>query len=191
MNSVEKLPRGYEEIYQMDLQNNKQQMFLVNALALLIVAAMAAPLFIGKNRELLLEFFHLSRMAAFFVGVIVYLLLHELVHGIFMHRFGRLKPKYGFTGMYAYAGSEAYFCRRHYIIIGLSPIVIWGVVLAVLQITVPASWALTVYWIQITNISGAAGDLYVTWKMLRMPPDILVRDSGVAMTVYSREGKKT
>ena len=43
------------------------------------------------------------------------------------------------------------------------------------------------YFIQITNISGGAGDLYVTFKFSRMPSDILVQDSGVGMTVYSAE----
>ena len=43
-----------------------------------------------------------------------------------------------------------------------------------------------VYIVQITNISGAAGDMYVTGKFLRLPRDILVHDSGVSMTVYAK-----
>ena len=39
------------------------------------------------------------------------------------------------------------------------------------------------------NIAGAAGDFYVVWRFAAMPPDILVRDAGVGMTVYSR-GRK-
>lgn len=62
-----------------------------------------------------------------------------------------------------------------------------GIVLAVLQFAVPDSWAWIVYFIQIINISGAAGDIYVTYKMSRLPADILVNDVGVSMTVYSAE----
>ena len=44
--------------------------------------------------------------------------------------------------------------------------------------------------LQIGNLSGAAGDLFVTVKFAGMPKDILVQDSGVSMAVYSRSGKK-
>ncbi len=190
MNSTQQLPLEYGEIYRMDLQNNKKQLLLVNAISLLIGGAMMVPLFFGNALRLFLAIMQLPQLLALLAGMIGYVLLHELVHGIFMFRFSGLKPKYGFTGLYAYAGSDAYFCRKHYLIIGLSPIVVWGLVLAGLQFLVPESWVMAVYLIQVMNLSGAAGDLFVTWKMMRMPPDILVQDSGVAMTVYSRAGKK-
>ena len=44
-----------------------------------------------------------------------------------------------------------------------------------------------VWILQIANVSGAAGDVYVTLRLLRLPRDLLVRDTGVAMTVYSAE----
>ena len=63
----------------------------------------------------------------------------------------------------------------------------WGVVLTVLLIIVPRNWFWTVYFIQMMNISGAAGDLFVTFKFMKMPKDILVMDTGVGMTVYSKQ----
>lgn len=93
------------------------------------------------------------------------------------------------TGLYAYAGSEAYFTKKRYFIIALAPVAVWGVVLLALCMLVPAPWFWTVYLIQIGNIAGAAGDFYVVWRFAAMPPDILVRDAGVDMTVYSR-GRK-
>ena len=65
--------------------------------------------------------------------------------------------------------------------------VIWGIVLAVLTALVPDSWFWPVYFIQMANISGAAGDLYVFWRLGRMSPEILVNDTGVAMTGYLPE----
>jgi len=46
-----------------------------------------------------------------------------------------------------------------------------------------------IFFLQITNISGAAGDIYVAAKFSRFPADILVKDTGVDMTVYSCEGR--
>ena len=119
------------------------------------------------------------------VGSIVYIVLHELIHGLFMYLFSKVRAKYGFTGLYAYAGSDAYFAKAPYIVIALAPIVVLGIVLLILNILLPSSFFWSIYIIQITNISGAAGDLYVTFKFTKLPRDILVRDDGVAMTVYA------
>ena len=52
------------------------------------------------------------------------MILHEIIHGGFMKAFSGLKPRYGFTGLYAYAGSDALFNRRQYLIIAFAPVVI-------------------------------------------------------------------
>lgn len=44
-----------------------------------------------------------------------------------------------------------------------------------------------VYFIQITNISGAAGDLYITFRFRKLPNDILINDTGVEMRVYGNK----
>jgi hypothetical protein len=118
---------------------------------------------------------------------VVYIVLHELVHGITMKLVGTKKVNYGFTGLYAFAGSKDYYDKTGYIMIALAPVVLWGIVLAVIQAFVPVQWFWLVWMIQIANISGAAGDAYVTAKFSKMPKDILVSDYGVGMTVYSKE----
>ena len=40
---------------------------------------------------------------------------------------------------------------------------------------------------QIGNISGAAGDIYVTVRLWNEPSTILVRDTGVDMTVFNKQ----
>ena len=124
------------------------------------------------------------RFAVLLVGMVLYIILHELVHGIFMRAISGVGVRYGFTGMYAYAGSDAYFGKAAYLLIALAPVVIWGVVLAVICPFLPAEWFWVVYLIQVVNLSGAGGDIYVTFKFCRLPRDILVRDTGVAMTVF-------
>ena len=109
-------------------------------------------------------------------------------HAAVMRAFGAKKLRFGFTGLYAYAGSEEdYFAKRPYRQIALAPLVVWTLVFAVLAFLVPRVWFWVVWFWQIMNVSGAAGDVYVTLKLLRRPRDILVKDSGVAMTVYSAE----
>ncbi|MBO5024227.1 MAG: DUF3267 domain-containing protein [Clostridia bacterium] len=185
------LPEGYGKILEIDLQKNKKLMILVNGIALVIMLALAmlgayiVPIdtFFGDGE---VWYAPLIKLAVMMLGYVAYIILHELVHGVFMKHFSGVKPKYGFTLIYAYAGSEAYFNKRSYIIIALAPVVIWGAVLGVLCAVLPQSWFWVVYFIQIGNISGAAGDFYVTLKFLKLPKDILVNDTGVAMTVYGK-----
>jgi hypothetical protein len=108
-----------------------------------------------------------------------------------MWLFSRQKPFFGIKGVYAYAGSNSFFPKMQYLIIGLSPIIIWGIVLAILCFAVPDEWFWYIYIIQAMNISGAAGDIYVSVKFSRMPSDILVQDKGTAMAVYSISEAKT
>lgn len=192
MKSYTELPLGYREIDSIDLQKNKKLSLLVNGIALLIGVLMAVPMHFVVPITTLFDMSegfipYLIRFGVLMVGIILYMVLHELVHGIAMKRCGTKKIQYGFTGLYAFAGSEDYYDKPSYVIIALAPIVVWGVVLLVLNLLVPAQWFWVVYWIQISNISGAAGDLYVTYRFSRLPADILVKDYGVGMTVYSAQ----
>ena len=127
------------------------------------------------------------RFISIIAAVILYMVLHELVHGIAMKHYGSETVRYGFTGLYAYAGCSEYFSKKSYIVIALAPIVVWGIVLAVICAAVPREWFWVAYFVQVCNISGAAGDLYVTAKFEKMPKDILISDSGVDMKVFSAE----
>ncbi|MBQ8763531.1 MAG: DUF3267 domain-containing protein [Clostridia bacterium] len=186
------LPENYSKIFDIDLKENKKMAAIVNvgAVAIAVVMVLVAMRFhsIGMLFEMSDGFgAYIARFVTVMLGSLAYIIIHELVHGFFMKRFSGMKPKYGHTFVYAYAGSEAYFNKRDYIIIALSPIVILGIVIAIINALVPETWFWVIYFIQICNISGAAGDLYVTAKLLKQPADILVNDSGVAMQVYAPE----
>lgn len=192
MKAIQILPENYREIFSVNLQKNKKIAVLINVLAVLIAIAMAIPMHFYIPITTLFSFengikAYFIRMLAFFLLIIVYMLLHELVHGITMKFFGTKKVKYGFTGLYAFAGSEDYYNKRSYIIIALAPVVFLGIIIAVVNALVPADWFWVIYLLQISNISGAAGDLYVTVKFASFPKDILVKDSGIGMTVYSKQ----
>ena len=184
------LPEGYREILTVDLQNNKKLALLVNGIALVISVIMIAAALPFVSVTALFDMSaglvpYALRFAALAVGEVAYIILHELVHGITMKHFGAGRIKYGFTGIYAYAGCADFFPKFSYIVIALAPVVLWGAVLVLINCLVPPSWFWIVYFIQITNISGAAGDFYVTAKFCRLPKDILVADDGTKMRVYS------
>ena len=189
------LPEGYQELLRLDLQKDKKKFLLVNGLGILIFVLLAVPMHfyvsffsLFSMEEGLLDYS--LRFLVLAVGMVVYLVLHELVHGVAMKLCGTKKVKYGFTGVYAFAGSSDYYDKKSYLFSALAPVVLWGVVIGVVNAFVPEQWFWTVYMIQLMNLSGAAGDLYVTVKFLGLPKDILVTDCGVAMTVYSQSHGK-
>ena len=190
MKALTVLPDGYREIYTVDLQKNKKMALLVNLLAVVIAAALVLPaafsvpfahLFDGERLV-----WPIVRLASIAVLAVLYMITHELIHGAAMRLCGTKKVRYGFTGWYAFAGSDDYYAKGPYLFIALAPIVLLGVLLAVVNLLVPVSWFWVVYLIQIINLSGAAGDLFVTVRFLCLPKDILVRDWGVSMKVYAR-----
>lgn len=190
MKAVEVLPEGYREFFSIDLQKDKKIAVLLNALALVIAAVLVVPMIFVVPFSTLAGADYWLKLGAMLGLMVVYMVLHELVHGITMKYCGTKKVKYGFTGMYAFAGSEDFYDKSGYILIALAPVVFWGVVIAAINAFVPEGWFWVVYMIQVTNLSGAAGDLYVTVKFSRFPKDILIKDHGVGMTVYSKEGIK-
>ncbi len=176
MKAFEKLPEGYHEIDSIDLQKDKKLMLLVNVIALVIMIVLAVPMHFVIPISSMFAHDYFIKAAVLLGAMIVYIILHELIHGIAMKICGTKKVKYGFTGMYAFAGSDDYYDKKSYIFIALAPIVVWGIVLAVINFLVPTDWFWIVYFVQIMNLSGAAGDLFVTVKFSKLPRDILISD---------------
>ncbi len=191
--TVQTLPENYREILHMDLQKDKKAALWVNGLGLVLTLVfgvlfhLIVPItfFFDMEAGAGVYFVRLLVLAA---GYIVYIILHELTHAAAMRFFGGGKVRFGFTGMYAFAGSETdYFDRFAYRIIALAPLVVWGAVFALLMALLPRTWFWVAAFLQLGNISGAAGDIYVACKLQTVPRDTLTRDTGVAMWMYSAE----
>lgn len=183
------LPEGYKEIFYVDLKNNRQAL-IVNGISLLIfviafwAGSFVTPLTIIIDNNiftvLILEF---ACLAAYIAG-------HELIHGVLIKKYSGKKASYGFAGLYFFAGShDALFKKRDYIIIALAPVLVFGVLFLALNIFLPVKLFWFVYILQLMNISGAAGDIYITAKMLTFPRDLLVLDRGTTMTVYAKDAQ--
>lgn len=192
MRSTQTLPDNYSPIFEVDLQNNKKMALWVNLAGVVLMVIMAVPAALTVPISALFDMSdgvlaYFLRFSVLIVAYVAYIILHELTHGIAMKLCGTKKVKYGFTGLYAFAGSDDYYGKGAYIFIALAPVVLWGVVLAVICPFLPPSWFWVAYFVQIGNIGGAAGDFYVTFKFCHMPSDILVKDRGVGMVVYSAQ----
>lgn len=110
------------------------------------------------------------------ISYVLVLPLHELLHGIAFTFWGG-RPYYGTKlplALYCSA-KEQVFPRNYYLVIGLAPLVI--ITLAGLVITLLApTFSPYILFAIVGNISGAAGDLWVVRRLLRLPPSALIED---------------
>lgn len=192
MRAYHSLLDGYREVLQINMQSDRKTALKINVGAGIVnVLVLVAGHFIVPYTE----FLNMSPVSAVFlrfavmiIAYIVYMAMHELTHAAVMKAVGGGKVVFGFTGLYAFAGSrEDWFDKTAYRCIALAPLIVWGIIFGFLAFLVPRSWFWVVWFLQSGNIGGAAGDVYVTAKLWHMPDTILVRDTGVDMTVYGRQ----
>ena len=189
--SCKDLPAGYVLTKTVDLQNDRKTALLINlgAVGVAAVMVLAAVFFVPFSRFISFSAPTSKDVLRLFLlvpAIAVYVVTHELIHGLFFRRCGKQKPKYGFSGLYFYAGCEAFFDRKSYLVIALAPVLIWFVILLVLDAALPGKYFWFFYILQIVNLSGAVGDFYIAYLARSMPADVLIRDWGYKMEFYLR-----
>ncbi|KAF5421446.1 MAG: putative zincin peptidase [Candidatus Methanocomedens sp.] len=127
---------------------------------------------------------------ALFIGTLV---LHELIHGAFMSKYGG-KPSYGagiayFILPYLYATTKTIFTRNQFIVIAIAPLVVISLVVIGIMAAFPsiAHWMIIPF---VINGSGAVGDMWVTRNVLRYPKHVLVEDQKNELLIYGKETDK-
>ncbi len=182
---MHELPEHYRQIHSIDLMKCRPMGLL--SLALLIGMLALGFVLCPKGSGTIIGFQMLLYLVLLLFGIVAYMMLHELIHGVAMQILSGGKPSYGFNGVAAYAGSAAYFTRGQYTVIALLPLALLGALLAVLNALLYPSLFWFVYILQTVNVSGAAGDVYVTLRIAAMPADTLVLDTGTRMRFYSAQ----
>lgn len=185
------LPEEYEQIKKISFTEDKKFSTYINLAAvafaafLVIIMRIFVPFDFSLNSsdEVAGVFI---KSASLCVMIFAYVILHEAVHGVFIRIISGKWGKFGFRSGFAYASSEALFGRFEYITVALAPIVIWGVVIGIVNMLVPTGWFWVIYVIQIINLSGAVGDIYVTYTALKLPKESLFKDDGLDITVYAK-----
>lgn len=119
--------------------------------------------------------------------MVVAIVLHELVHGLFFQVFSGHRPEYGIGTGYAFAAMpDWYFPKKQYLVIGLSPLVLLTVLGLLLCLAVPTNWLAPLVIGMIINAGGAIGDMYICWRIGMDESDILVKDTGDGFQLYRR-----
>jgi hypothetical protein len=119
-------------------------------------------------------------------SIILFLVFHEMLHGIFFWIFSRARPSFGVRGGYAYAAAPGwYFPPRQYAIIGLAPFIGLTILGLLLVMIVPVGFLGAVLAGMVTNAAGSVGDLWIIFLVMRERRSILIEDFGDGFNFYA------
>jgi hypothetical protein len=182
-------PRGYQPAIRFEYPKVKLQ---IAAFAVLIgIAPLLLFLVAALQRQPLDEpFGGTNRLVKLLLAVITVLLtivVHELIHGVALRLLG-YRVTFGIS-LHLFAAYAAAFgqwqTRNHNILVALAPLLSLTIVCVPL-LALPNS---AIVWLALIvlmmNTSGAVGDLYLVWQLLRLPRETLLYDVDVkTMLIY-------
>jgi hypothetical protein len=117
--------------------------------------------------------------------VVLNLIIHELIHGVFFWFITRSKPVFGLSLSYAFAAAPGWYIpKRQYWIIGLAPLIIIGFAGLLIISIGPPSWILPALVVTGFNTGGAIGDIYIIFRLLLTDSTCLVNDTGHTVSFF-------
>jgi hypothetical protein len=126
------------------------------------------------------------------VTVLATTTIHELIHGAAYQLLG-YRVSFGMSGhlLAAYAAAfDQWQTRNHNLIVALAPLVALSAVFFPLLAVRNRAVVLVAVTALMMNTAGAVGDLYLIWRLLRMPRAALLYDRDVkTMLIYLPEGQ--
>jgi len=176
------LPEGYVKHDEIDLDRGPR----ARTLRCASLAVALVLLIVGLTlQDITLHHFTQSPMITLLLLPCLFTCIagHELLHGAMMRLFSGVRPRYGRRGLVPHTGSSAYFSKAAYLVIVLAPVVVMGLVLQLLMLRFPGGlWFYAV--LQLVNLSGSVSDLYLAFRALRAPRQVLLCDIGTVITLY-------
>ncbi len=134
--------------------------------------------------------FSVLEVIALALSIILMVVFHELVHGIFFWLFTHQRPKFALKAGYAFAAAPDWFLSRsQYTIVGLSPLILISIVSILFATIVSSSIVPYLVFIATFNAAGALGDMVVVAWVLRQPDTILVKDEGDRFSSFAPDNE--
>lgn len=188
MNCYKELSEEYIKAYEIDAKDTKVGLIL-NTVTIILALIVGLITYILKFNEFPKEK-NLIITFVFCLLMFVYIILHELTHGIFYKIFTKEKLTYGFSWSCAYCGVPNVYCNKKTTVIAcLAPFVIFNIIFITLIILLPANY-LTFLLIVLFSIhfGGCSGDLFLSLKLLfKYKNDVLINDTGAKQSIYIKK----
>lgn len=184
------LPENYEVFKTIDAKKPSVGIIL-NLLAFFITVVLAWTLTQEELRLFLSNMGSLDALVKlwiFLAIMIVYMILHELVHGIAYKVLTKEKLTFGLTLSVAYCGVPHIYVKRIASLIAtLAPFVLFSFFFGIIGLlNLSSTISFFSYLMLSVHVGGCAGDLWVAFILIfsHRKRNILVNDSGPKQTFY-------
>jgi hypothetical protein len=203
------VPEGYQQVLDWKITQSNKKLWLLNLLSIPWLVFCAAVFMGWKLAWYTILDFTLSNSGtalgsssgprdfvvtdwalAIVAGVVVMIVLHELVHGLTMRRYGA-HPKYGvlWSGLMFYATAAGFaFRRNNYLAVALAPLVVLSLlIMVILAAPLSTGQATLLIICGAFNAAGAIGDLWIVRIVMRYPKEAFVIDERDGVRVFMPE----
>jgi hypothetical protein len=187
MKPTKVLPEDYLHCYTLDSSQHKIAqgiLFVLGAGAFLLCLQIIRIEFpglkdvlrIGKAPHDLIEFF---------ITIVIFILLHENIHGLVLWLFTKEWPAFGINTIGIYVNdSEWYLPRNAMIIVSLSPLCLLSITGILIFSIAPGGLLRMTLWATLLNAVGSVNDLAVATWIFFQPDTVMVKNSGRALSIY-------
>jgi hypothetical protein len=194
-NYYRELPNGFKEDFVIDAKK-KSTAIILNLVALCLSVAIILICYFVKFERFPsvggFEGFEAPlALLLFAVSIIIYMVVHELTHGLFYKILTKQKLTFGLTWSAAYCGlKEGFVNKKTAVVAMLAPFVIHSIWMLALIIFLPANiWCLIIVLLFGLHFGGCIGELYGTtillFKYFKTP--VLLNDNGPKQVFYIGE----
>ncbi len=140
--------------------NDKKPQTVLSVIFLLIAGLGVGVIFLTKAYEN-----NIVPVWAIILSVIGFIIIHELIHVIFISIFSKDKLKIKIKFPTIAVGSDAYFNKTQYIVIALAPVIILGMASLICLLLLPYNFLFSI--LLILNFASASGDYILTYYALK------------------------
>jgi hypothetical protein len=179
------LPDGYQAVRKIDVNNKKFNLKLSLASVVLMFAVLipAVVLLISRYGMVRAHFVWL------FIIFFIYMICHELTHGIVYYALTRHKLKFGISLNSLYCGvPDVYTYRSTSLAALLAPFILFSVLFLLGIFLCSPEWKLVFAFELAGHVGGCGGDLYEALLFLfkYRSPSTLMKDTGPVQTFYEK-----
>lgn len=188
------LPQGYKAVKTIDAKEDKKVIIVFNVVALLTIVITILAVFFAYDLDFDKLFGALETttvllsVLVFFVAMIAYVILHELVHGVMYKALTKQKLTFGLTLSVAFCGvPNIYVYRKTALLAVLAPFVFFLPIFTALPFVLDLFLHKLLAWVLWSmHVGGCVGDLYVAGALIFKYRDksVLMNDTGPKQTFY-------
>ncbi len=200
MPAINQLPDNYHLYKSLNLSKGQTMLWLnIAGLVLLVVFGWFFRLIISYIHPInlfhqgilgFLTYFSGLELLALPLSLILMLVLHEVIHGLFFWLFTHQRPRFALRSGYAYAAAPDWYLEKpQYIIVGLAPLVILSFASIILSWLLSSALVPYLFLIATFNAAGSLGDIIVVGWVSIQHRDLLVKDEGDIFKSFIRLGE--